>query len=107
MKNVEAVKMLVNEEIDKLRQELVDEPELSRAKEQIKGNLLLGLESTCNRMSRLAKMELFKDTLSTPEETVARIDEITSEAVLHIACDLFKTENFVTAAIGPFKEQQQ
>jgi predicted Zn-dependent peptidase len=107
MKNVEAVKTLVNEEIDKLRQELVDELELSRAKEQIKGNLLLGLESTCNRMSRLAKMVLFKDTLSTPEETVARIDEVTSEAVLHVACDLFKTENFVTAAIGPFGEQQQ
>jgi predicted Zn-dependent peptidase len=105
MKNVEEVKKLVHEEIDKLCHELVGEQELSRAKEQIKGNLLLGLESSCNRMSRLAKMELFNDQLCTPEETVARIDEVTSEAVLQVARNLFKTENFVTTAIGPFKER--
>jgi predicted Zn-dependent peptidase len=102
MKNVEIVKALVYEEIGKLCQELVDQPELIRAKEQIKGNLLLGLESTCNRMSRLAKMELFRDRLTTPEETVARIDEVTSEAVLQIASEMFKSDNFVTAAVGPF-----
>jgi predicted Zn-dependent peptidase len=107
MKNVKEVKLLVFEEIDKLCTELVDARELSRAKEQIKGNLLLGLESSCNRMSRLAKMELFNERLSTPEETVSRIDAVTSEAVMRVACDLFKAENFVTAAIGPFKEKSK
>jgi predicted Zn-dependent peptidase len=102
IRNLELVKSLVNEEIDLLRRELVGEAELSRAKEQIKGNLLLGLESTCNRMSRLAKMVLFQDCLTTPEETVARVDAVTSEAVLEMARALFKKENFVSAAIGPF-----
>jgi predicted Zn-dependent peptidase len=107
MKNMDEVKLLVNEEIDKLCNVLVDGRELSRAKEQIKGNLLLGLESSCNRMSRIAKMELFNERLCTPEETVARIDAVTSEAVLQVACDLFKTDQLVTAAIGPFREKNK
>jgi predicted Zn-dependent peptidase len=104
LKNVEIVKTLVYEEVGKLCHELVDQSELQRAKEQVKGNMLLGLESTCNRMSRLGKMELFHDRLITPEETVARIDEVTSKAVLEIASEMFKKENFVTAAVGPFDE---
>lgn len=106
MKNYEVVSALIREEMHKLKVEIVDEAELTRAKEQIKGNLLLGLESTSNRMSRLAKMELFQDPLITPEETVARIDAVTSEAVLEVARELFQEENIVTSAIGPFKDRK-
>ncbi|HEY8464961.1 MAG TPA: pitrilysin family protein [Bacillota bacterium] len=102
MKNYERVSSLICEEMKKLRVEPVNELELTRAKEQIKGNLLLGLESTSNRMSRLAKMELFNDKLITPEETVAKIDAVTSEAVLEVAQELFQDDHFVTSAIGPF-----
>ncbi|HYH03398.1 MAG TPA: pitrilysin family protein [Bacillota bacterium] len=106
MKNYELVSALIREEMNKLKDETVDQLELTRAKEQIKGNLLLGLESTSNRMSRLAKMELFQDPLITPEDTVAKIDAVTSEAVLEVARELFQEENIVTSAIGPFKNRK-
>jgi predicted Zn-dependent peptidase len=76
--------------------------ELSRAKEQIKGNLLFGLESTCNRMSRLAKMELFGDKLITPEETVSKVDTVTCEELQEVARQLFSERTMIATAIGPF-----
>ncbi len=102
MANFERVVALIREEIAKLRERPVDQEELNRAKEQLKGNLLLSLESTCNRMSRLAKMELFDDPLLTPEETVARIEAVTAEEVQALAVELLADDRLITTAIGPF-----
>jgi predicted Zn-dependent peptidase len=103
MKNFEQVVALIQEEIRKLKLKPVKEQELSRAKEQLKGNLLLSLESTSNRMSRLAKAELFNDQLLTPEESVAKIEAVTNEEILQITRRLFDGDKLVTAAIGPFQ----
>jgi predicted Zn-dependent peptidase len=102
MKNYDLVNSLIKAEMYQLCEETVDAAELSRAKEQIKGNLLLGLESTCNRMSRIAKMELFGDKLITPEETVAKVDTVTSADLKEVARRLFCEERLISAAIGPF-----
>lgn len=104
MANYERVVGLIREEIAKLQNRAVDERELNRAKEQLKGNLLLSLESTCNRMSRLAKMELFHDNLLTPEETVARIEAVTAGQVQELAVELLAEDQLITTAIGPFGE---
>ena len=102
IKNFEQVVGVIKAEVNKLKQEEVEAVELSRAKEQLKGNLLLSLENTCNRMSRIAKTELFNDQLLTPEESVAKIDAVTSAEVLQVAKELFQDEKMILAAIGPF-----
>jgi predicted Zn-dependent peptidase len=103
LKNFGEVVSLIKKELNLMIHEAVSETELTRTKEQLKGSLLLSLDSTCNRMSRLAKTELFEDQLFTPEEIVAKIDAVTSEEVQRLASQLFGDEQQFLAAIGPFK----
>lgn len=102
LRNFKEVVTLIKKELNSFSLELVDESELTRAKEQLKGNLLLSLESTCNRMSRIAKSELFGDQMLTPEESVANIEIVTSEAIFRVARQFFNEHKIVLAAIGPF-----
>ena len=102
LKNYDKVGKLIQKEVKKLYTETVSDLELKRAKEQLKGNLLLSLESTSNRMSRLAKVELYQDQLLTPEESVAKVEAVTSEDVLRVAKELFEVEGPVITAVGPF-----
>ncbi|MGQ9779883.1 MAG: M16 family metallopeptidase [Bacillota bacterium] len=99
-RNVEEVIRLILEEMRRLATEPVDEAELARAKEQIRGNFLLGLESTSARMSRLAKAELFYERLLTPEEVLALIDAVTAEDVQRVARFAFEGP-LPAAAVAP------
>ncbi len=105
--NYEEVLRIIKREISRFTEELVEEPELTRAKDQLRGNLLLSLESTCNRMSRIAKTELFGDQLLTPEESVAKIETVTQEAILRVARQFFGEQKMILAAIGPFPEDSE
>lgn len=104
LRNFEEVITLIKKELNKFTVELVEEAELTRAKDQLRGNLLLSLESTCNRMSRIAKTELFGDQLLTPEESVAKIETVTADAIRRVARHFFDEHRIVMAAIGPFPE---
>jgi len=77
--------------------------ELERAKEQIKGSLMIGLENTANRMSRIARMELFHEEWLTPDEVVARIDQVSEDDVRRLTEQLFSGDLLV-AAVGPVDE---
>ncbi len=59
--------------------------ELVRAKESIKGRLVLGLESTRNRMSRLGKSEVIDGELLSVDEVVERIDAVTADDITRVA----------------------
>ncbi len=95
---------IVRQQLDLLMQEEVRPGELRRAKEQLKGNLWLGVENTSNRMSRLAKSELFSGRFLTPDEVVAKIEDVTAEAVMEVARQTFAEEKRILAAVGPFAE---
>ena len=74
--------------------------ELLRAKEQLKGSLMIGLENTANRMSRIARCELFGEELLTPDQLVDRIEAVTLDDLHRVAAQLFSGEVRL-AAIGP------
>lgn len=101
--HLKTVAGLINKELVKLQQEPVSPEELKRAKEQLKGNLLLSLENTCNRMSRIAKLELFRDPLQTPKQSVAKIDAVTCDDVQRVARQMFGRKELVFAAVGPIE----
>ncbi|HEX7714592.1 MAG TPA: pitrilysin family protein [Bacillota bacterium] len=107
IEHFEKVMGLIKKELHQIQQVLVEPVELARAKDQLKGNLLLSLESTCNRMSRIGKTELFHDQLLTPEESVARIDKVSSEALLRVASRLFAEDRMVLTALGPFPKNSK
>jgi predicted Zn-dependent peptidase len=79
----------------------ITDAELDEAKEQLKGQIMLSLESTSGRMTRLGRGELMLGRVLSPDEIIARIDSVTPEQVRTLAGRLFLTEPKVLAAVGP------
>jgi predicted Zn-dependent peptidase len=95
---------LVLKEVETLRQEGISVQDLEDAKQQIKGNMMLGLESTSNRMMRLARMEMTMGKYVTLDDTIAEIDGVTREQVLAVARELIDPRRLSLAALGPLRE---
>ena len=81
-------------------EEGVTDKELKNTKEQLKGNLMLGLEGTNSRMSRNGKNELLLGKHRTPDEIIELIDAITKEDVNRMAERIF-TKDFSLSLISP------
>lgn len=92
---------LIYQELNKLIQSGVSPEELRSAKEQLKGNLMLGLESTGARCFRLADMEIYFNQYFTLDETIAKIEAVTLEDINRLANQLFSQNQFTLATIGP------
>jgi predicted Zn-dependent peptidase len=75
--------------------------ELERAQENLKGRLLLSLESTSNRMSRLGKSLVTDSELLDLDELIRRIDAVTADDVAMLAAELLAPDRLSAAGIGP------
>jgi predicted Zn-dependent peptidase len=75
--------------------------ELARAKENLKGRILLSLESTSARMTRLGKSLVTATPLLTPEEIVKRLEAVTAAEVSELADALLAPDRLSVAGIGP------
>ena len=78
----------------------ITEKELNKGKEQLKGSLMLSLESTSSRMSRLGKNELLLERHLTLDEIIAKIDRVSHESVLAVAQELFRNK-MALAMVSP------
>ncbi|MFQ5656975.1 MAG: M16 family metallopeptidase [Candidatus Methylomirabilales bacterium] len=83
-----------------IRDEVLGPEEFRRAKEQLKGNLLLGLESTSSRMTRLAKMYMCFNRYFGLDEIIQGIEEVTPERLQQLTQSLFEDGAFTLASIG-------
>jgi predicted Zn-dependent peptidase len=91
---------LVLEEFRKLKDEPLPEEELTRAKDQLKGNILMGLESSNSRMANLARQEIYFGQFFTADEIIARIDAVDTEQVQAMAARLFDPERIAVTLLG-------
>lgn len=92
---------VIGTELRRLASDEVPAPELHRAKEHLKGRLVLSLESPAMRMNRLGRA-LVTDTEILPiEEIIARVDAVSSQDVQDLAAEFWQPESFSLAAIGP------
>ncbi|HEX8780669.1 MAG TPA: pitrilysin family protein [Nocardioides sp.] len=91
---------VVRAELAKVAADGITAEELERGKGQLRGGLVLGLEDSASRMSRLGKAELVYDELLSIDEVLARVEAVTVEDVRALAADLF-TRNEVLAVVGP------
>ena len=96
----DAVLETVRAELAKVAAEGISEEELERGKGQLKGGLVLGLEDSGSRMSRIGKAELVFDELLSIDEVVRRIEAVTLADVTELARDLF-TQPELLAVVGP------
>jgi predicted Zn-dependent peptidase len=98
---VDEVLAITREELARVAADGVTEAEVARGKGMLKGALVLGLEDTGSRMSRLGKGELLYDELLSVDELLARVDAVTPDDVRKIAADLLPRPMSL-AVIGPF-----
>jgi predicted Zn-dependent peptidase len=96
---------LIREGLERCCAELLTERELKSAKELLKGNFLLGMESTDNRMTGLAKNEIYFGRQMTPEEIIERIDAVGREEIRSLAGRMFRPDALTVAAIVPVSEE--
>jgi predicted Zn-dependent peptidase len=83
-----------------LKQNLISKEELQRAKDQLKGSLMLGLESTGSRMSSLARQQMYYGRSMTLDEMMAKIEAVTTEQIRGIAREFFQQQNISVSVLG-------
>ena len=84
-----------------MKESPVSEEELLRAKNHLKGSLMLSLESTSSRMSNLARQELYFHRFSSLDEILASIEAVTREEVQSLAREFFQPERIAVTVLGP------
>ncbi len=87
-------------EFRSLKEDLVPAEELRRAKDNLKGSLMLGLESTSSRMANLARQELFFGRFFTLDELTESIEAVTAEEVREVARDCFDPHQIAVTVLG-------
>ena len=98
---VDRSRALIVREMQKLAETVVSPRMLDRARQQLKGSIVLGLESTSSRMQRLGRVELTYGREITIAEVVDEIDAVTAEHVREVAERLFASDRLSTVVILP------
>jgi predicted Zn-dependent peptidase len=88
------------QEFRNLKAEAVPAEELRRAKDQLKGSLMLSLESSTARMSNLARQEMYFDRFFTLDEIIDRIEAVTADDLVQMANDFFSTDKIAVTVLG-------
>ena len=87
-------------EFRNLKNEPVSQEEISRAKAQLKGSLMLSLESSTARMSNLARQEMYFDRFFSLDEIIERIERVTAEQLQEMSHELFHPEKIAVTVLG-------
>ena len=99
--SITKVLALIIKELKKIKKNGITNKDIKRVKSQMKGSLMLGLESTSNRMSRLAKDELYMGRYFSPQDIIESIEKITPGGVKKLAMDMFTPEYMSLVILGP------
>jgi predicted Zn-dependent peptidase len=109
LESVDEVIRLTIEELKRLRGERMADEELRRAKDHLKGSLMLSLENTGSRMSHLARQEIYFGRRFTLDEIMAGIESVTHEDVVRVADAIFAGEltGSILGNLGKYRVPRQ
>jgi predicted Zn-dependent peptidase len=99
--NALEVVQLVLKEFTKIKNEGITAAEESRVRNQIKGNMVLALESSNSHMSRLARQEIYFGKYLSIDEIIKGVEKVTRDQVQLLAQKLFARENIALSILGP------
>lgn len=106
-KNIEeALKVILNE-FSLLASKPLSEVELKKAKEYLKGKLVLELEDSREVASIFGMQELLEEKIRTPKEIIENVEKVTADDVKGVAKDIFKNQGLNLAIIGPYKSESK
>jgi predicted Zn-dependent peptidase len=100
LENARKVVESIVKEFRQLKEQRLGEEELRRAKDHLKGSLMLSLESTASRMSNLARQEIYFGRFFTLDELVESIESVTAEEVQRIALTFFDSRQIALTVLG-------
>jgi predicted Zn-dependent peptidase len=98
--NVEEACAVIGAELERLRSEPVSAEELTRAKENVKGRLVLSSESTAARMTRISRATLFGLPIESLDQMLAKVDAVSVEELSELAGELYGAERLSAACVG-------
>ncbi|MCT4594667.1 MAG: insulinase family protein [Anaeromicrobium sp.] len=99
-KQLEKVCLSIREEIDLIKNKGLGKEELLKAKEQLKGSYILGLEGTSSRMMGIGKSELLLNRVYTQKEVLDKIDNIEMDHIKRVIDKIFSKENMSVSLVG-------
>jgi predicted Zn-dependent peptidase len=103
--NVQEACEIIGRELASIHSDGITEDELARAKEHVKGRMVLSSESTGARMGRIGKAVLFDTPLLTLDELLEQVDAVTDDDVTELARELYAPESLSAAAIAPSEDR--
>ncbi len=106
-KRVEKAIKLILKEYKGIAKKKISAMELKKAKDYIKGSVILDLESSDAVASFFGGQEILTGKILTPEEKFAKIEAVTTDAIQRIARDIFRPEKLNLALIGPFRDKKK
>lgn len=102
----DAIKAIIKE-YQKVADGDIPENEVTKSKEYMKGKIILRVEDSEEYAHLLAKRELLLNNIETPEDIIAKIDKVDSEALKRVAKDLMVPGNYKIAVIGPYEDDKR
>jgi predicted Zn-dependent peptidase len=91
---------LIIQELRHLKKQPLEPEELRRAKDHLKGSLMLSLESTSSRMSNLARQQLYFGRHFSMDEMIQSVEQVTSPEIQELACRIFDTRLIALTVLG-------
>ena len=98
--NVEEACSIIGAELARLRSEPVSTEELARAKENVKGRLVLSSESTAARMTRISRATLFGLPIDSLDEMLTKVDAVGVDDLTELAAELYGADRLSAACVG-------
>ena len=103
---VNEVVKIIKEELSDVAKNGLKEEELIRGKGALRGGLVLGLEETNSRMTRIAKGELLYDEYISIDDAINKIDSVSAEDIKSLAAEIFN-QNGLLCVVGSFENPDQ
>ena len=105
--HIAQVTKLILEEFRRVKEKKIQKTELQKAKDYLKGNSILSLESSDNNAMFYAGQEVLTGKILTPEEKFRKIDKVTANQIQKVANDIFRNNKLNLAMISPFKGKEK
>ncbi len=93
-------------EYERVKTEDLDEAEVTKSKEYMKGKIILRLEDSEEYAHMIGRQELLLGSILSPDEIIAEIDKVTSADIQRLAREVFVKENLYLSVIGPYKSEE-
>lgn len=91
---------LIQQEIKSIKSRDINQDEFYMAREQLKGNYILGLESTSSRMTAIGRNQLLMGRILTPDEVLLKIDNVTLDSIYEVLDRMFLKDNTTMALVS-------